>query len=101
MLNRLDPDWFAQDALTANGFTTSGGLRDAFTPDPAATRAALDALPQRRSVTQARLAEVADAFRRGGAKAVERDCAVSRSQAFRLVAQARDAGHLPSKETKA
>ena len=97
LVGQLDPMWFAKQALSPLGFAPEGNGRG-FTPDPAGTAAALGTLPRRRSVTRARLTEVAAAYQRGGAKAVERDCNVSRSQAFRLVKQARKAGVLGEDE---
>ena len=54
--------------------------------------------PRRVRLTRKRLAEVAAAYERGGGLAVEWDCNVSKSQAFRLIGQARDAGLLPPKD---
>jgi hypothetical protein len=91
----LDPEMYARDALAFYGFTTSGPGENAFTPDPEAALEALAALPRRRTVDGARLEEVAAAYRRGGVDAVVRDCHRSKSQAYRLVTQARNAGKLP------
>lgn len=96
----FDPDGWAQRLLAFYGFKTWGTGRSVFTPDPAAAWGALDAMPRRRSVTQRRLEEVAAAFERDGARAVQRDCHVSKSQAYRLVDQAREAGLLPAKESR-
>ena len=52
----------------------------------------------RRTLTRTRLTQVADAYHRGGARAVERECAVSRSQAYRLISQARVRHHLPASD---
>lgn len=98
VVGQLDPLWFAADALGVYGFAVSGTDGSIFTPDPTGANAELAALPRRRSVTPDRLAEVAAAYERDGSAGVVHDCFVSRSQAFRLVSQARAAGYLPPKD---
>jgi hypothetical protein len=94
LLAQLDPLWFVARTLSTGGMVPEGSAGSTFSPDPTAAGEALARLPRRRSVDSARLAEVAAAYRRGGAVAVKRDCNVSRSQAFRLVKQARESGLL-------
>ena len=54
------------------------------------------AVRRRNAVGDGRLSEVAALYEGGGIGTVEGKLAVSRSQAYRLVKQAREAGHLPS-----
>jgi len=89
----LDPVGLAAFTLSIGGMVPDGDSGRVFTPDAIAAGEALARLPRRRTVDNARLAEVARAYRRGGAVAVARDCKLSKSQAFRLVKQAREAGH--------
>lgn len=99
LLAELDPLWFAADALGAygfaGGFTPRGTL--AGTPDDVGATLALSSLKRRTAVTPARLDEVAAAYERGGAAAVQRSCFVSKSQAHRLIDRARRSGKLPPK----
>lgn len=98
LLAEVDPLWFARMVLSGGGFRP-GGKAGTWVHDAVRASDALQRLPRRRTVNSARLAEVAEAYQRGGADAVVHDCHVSRSQAFRLVKQAREAGQLPAKET--
>jgi hypothetical protein len=98
LLSEFDPLWFVSWLLSTGGIVPKGGTEgDAFMPDPENALAALQRIPRRRTVDDARLTEVAAAYRRGGAAAVARDGGVTKSQAFRLVKQAREAGFLPAK----
>jgi hypothetical protein len=93
-------DWFASVALAAGGLVRKrfGEMASpVFMADPALARQAIGRVRRRRTTTDQRLQEVAASFNRGRAHAVEHDHGVSRSQAFRLISQAREAGLLPAK----
>lgn len=96
LLARINPREMATSVLTLAGFVltrTREGPYLAFGSKALAEQ--LDGLPRRRTITAARLAEVADAYGRGGIQTVVAECHVSRSQAHRLVAKAREARYLP------
>jgi hypothetical protein len=92
LLRQFDPRWYAAFLLTVTGMVLTDD--NSGTPDSEGIAELLVSQPRRRTVNDERLAAVADAYRTGGAPAVERDCRVSRSQAYRLVSQARAAGML-------
>ena len=97
-LGEIDPRWLAMRLLSDAGAVPMEGTPGAYMPDAAAAWDALASLPKRRRVTPARLAEVAAAYRLGGAQVVARDCSVSPASAYRLVRAARDAGVLGDDE---
>jgi hypothetical protein len=98
LLRQVDPRWYAVYTLGLPGLALNE-QGDGFTPDPGRVMERLAGAPRRRSVDVARLRQVAEAYRAGRAAGVERDCHVSRSQAYRLIALARDAGLLPKAES--
>lgn len=95
MLGWIDPTFYGRHVLALAAMVQHEGKPHVFSPDPEAAARALAEVPKRRTVTTARLIEVAEAYLRGGAAAVQRDCNVSKAQAYRLVAQARTAELLP------
>jgi hypothetical protein len=96
-LSRNRRAWYQARALEMVGFVPDEEDETITRPDRERVRTELAARPRRR-VTNDRLREVADAYRRGGAQQVKKELYVSRSQAFRLVGQARDAGLLGKDE---
>ena len=95
LLGQLDPGWFARDLLVYTAMAPKGEHPGVFTPDPEGAAEVMASLPKRRSTTPARLEQVASAYRAGGITRVITACHVSKSQAYRLVDQARKAGKLP------
>lgn len=93
VLSQVSPRALAADVLLFTGLATTGD--GGFTPDPEGTATLLAGTPKRRTVTPARLAAVAAAYKRGDIAGVVADCHVSKSQAYRLVGQAREAKLLP------
>ncbi len=55
---------------------------------------------KRHALTPARLTQIADAYRAGGPLKVMAACGLSRSQAYRLIRLAREAGHLGPSEVE-
>lgn len=98
LLSKLDPRWFATYTLSIAGMTPLDDSGKRFTPDSESVGELLAGVPRRRSTDKSRLTEVAEAFRHGGAEGVRRECHVGRSQAYRLVREARLAGYLPAVE---
>jgi hypothetical protein len=90
-IEHIDPDALVRQVMELS--VMGPGLLG---PPAEEVAAALDELPtiQRKQVTSARLAEVAAAYRRGGAQAIARELRVSQPHAYRLARQAREAGIL-------
>ena len=97
LMGLLDPRWFADEVLRFTGLAPTGS--GSYVLDPEGTGQRIAAVPRRRTVTASRLDEVAAIYRRAGITGVIRECHVSKSQAYRLVAQAREHHKLPKEES--
>lgn len=101
LLRQLDPIWFAQQVLAQHGYETwNKGTSSARLLDTDGALDAVRTMRGRRTVTTALLDEVADAYREGGADLVVARLRRSESQAYRLIARAREAGKLPPKDKR-
>jgi hypothetical protein len=83
----------------AMGVTAQPGGGYEFDDSPESQEFLARAIRRRTTVDESRLQEVADVYRLAGVSGVERTLYVSRSQAYRLVKQAREAGLIEGEES--